>query len=92
MKWLFAIIVILATPAIAQKESLWVERFCQNNQAHMVTMLVDCLTDEYAIEFDFSKKWAEAIGQSLYYASQTYRKPGYSLSAKTSAVRNIYID
>lgn len=24
---------------------------------------VDCLTDDYAIEVDFSNKWAEAIGQ-----------------------------
>lgn len=35
---------------------------------------VDCLTKMYAIEFDFAPKWAEAIGQSLYYASQTNRK------------------
>jgi len=36
---------------------------------------VDCLTDEYAIEVDFSKKWAEAVGQSLYYAIMTEKKP-----------------
>ncbi len=36
---------------------------------------VDCLTDEYAIEVDFAKKWAEGIGQSLYYAHMTGRKP-----------------
>lgn len=36
---------------------------------------VDCLTDEYAIEVDFAKKWAEAIGQSLYYAQITGKKP-----------------
>ncbi len=36
---------------------------------------VDCLTDEYAIEIDFAKKWAEGIGQSLYYAHMTGRKP-----------------
>jgi len=27
---------------------------------------VDCLTEEYAIEFDFCSKWAEAVGQALY--------------------------
>ncbi len=37
---------------------------------------VDCLTDEYAIEFDFAGKWAEAIGQSLHYAKMTNKKPG----------------
>lgn len=36
---------------------------------------VDCLTDKYAIEFDFAHKWAEAIGQSLHYARMTGRAP-----------------
>jgi hypothetical protein len=36
---------------------------------------VDCLNDTYAIEVEFAKKWAEAAGQSLYYAAQTGRKP-----------------
>jgi hypothetical protein len=36
---------------------------------------VDCLTDEYAIEVDFAKKWAESVGQSLYYAEMTGKKP-----------------
>jgi len=40
---------------------------------------VDCLTDSYAIEVDFAKKWAEAVGQSLYYALMTHRKPGIGL-------------
>lgn len=35
---------------------------------------VDCLLDTHAIEVDFAQKWAEGIGQSLYYASQTARK------------------
>lgn len=35
---------------------------------------VDCLLDDYAIEVDFAQKWAESIGQSLYYASKTSRK------------------
>ncbi|MEA1892184.1 MAG: hypothetical protein U9N33_05665 [Campylobacterota bacterium] len=40
---------------------------------------VDCLTDEYAIEVDFAKKWAESIGQSLYYAHMTGNKPAVGL-------------
>ncbi len=40
---------------------------------------VDCLTDEYAIEFDFGPKWAESIGQALYYGIRTGRKPGVVL-------------
>ena len=44
---------------------------------------VDCLTDQYAIEFDFAKKWAEAIGQSLYYAEKTGKQPGIILIIPT---------
>lgn len=36
---------------------------------------VDCLTGEYAVEVEYAHKWAEAIGQSLYYARETGRKP-----------------
>ena len=37
---------------------------------------IDCLTNTHAIEADWSSKWAEAIGQAAYYASQTGLKPG----------------
>jgi len=40
---------------------------------------VDCLTKTYAIEFDFANKWAESIGQSLYYGTMTNRKAGVVL-------------
>lgn len=44
---------------------------------------VDCLTDEYAIEVDFAKKWAEGVGQSLYYAHITGRKPAIGFIMNT---------
>ena len=40
---------------------------------------VDCLTDEYAIEYDWAKKWAESIGQSLYYSKLTGKAPAVVL-------------
>jgi hypothetical protein len=40
---------------------------------------VDCLTEQYAVEFEFASNWAEAIGQSLYYAAMTDKKPGIVL-------------
>lgn len=40
---------------------------------------VDCLTNKHAIEYDFGKKWAEAIGQSLHYAMFTGRRAGVVL-------------
>ncbi|HHL33122.1 MAG TPA: hypothetical protein ENJ30_02015 [Desulfobulbaceae bacterium] len=39
----------------------------------------DCLTATHAIEFDFGPKWAEAIGQSLYYSLQTGKRAGIVL-------------
>lgn len=36
---------------------------------------VDCLTDKLAVEFDFAPKWAECIGQALYYGQKTNRTP-----------------
>ena len=43
---------------------------------------VDCLTDSHAVEFDWAKKWAESIGQSLYYALQTGKRAGVVLILK----------
>jgi hypothetical protein len=40
---------------------------------------IACLTDEYAVEVDYSEKWAESIGQSLYNATITNKKPGVLL-------------
>ena len=40
---------------------------------------VDCLTDEYAIEVDFAKKWAQSIGQSLFYGYMTGKKPAIAI-------------
>ena len=36
---------------------------------------VDCLTDKYAVEFDFANKWHESIGQALHYGLMTGKKP-----------------
>ena len=35
---------------------------------------VDCLTQTHAVEFDFAKKWAESIGQALYYQLLTGKR------------------
>lgn len=40
---------------------------------------VDCLTKEYAVEFDFASKWAESIGQALYYSELTGLNAGIVL-------------
>lgn len=40
---------------------------------------VDCMTATHAIEIDWCNKWAEGVGQSLYYARVTGKKPGLAL-------------
>lgn len=35
---------------------------------------VDCLLPNMAVEFDFANKWAECIGQAIYYGRQTNRQ------------------
>lgn len=51
----------------------------------------DILTDEYAIEVDFARKWGEAIGQSLNYGFQFNRKPGILLILEKPDDRKHYI-
>ncbi len=86
------LVLSCATPNIetgqaAQKkhpERWYQDKWCAEKQGVVEYVLpdrtrVDCLTDEYAIEHDFGRKWAEAVGQSLYYATQTGKKPGIVL-------------
>lgn len=35
---------------------------------------VDCITKNYAVEFDFVKKWAECFGQATHYGDLTGKK------------------
>ena len=81
-------LLILAKPqscnAKLHTEKHYVAAWCNARQGKTEVRLkdgtrVDCLTDTYAIEFDFAKKWAESIGQSLHYARLTGKKPGIVL-------------
>ena len=63
-----------------QKEDFYVTQWCDLEFGRKEAVLwdmtrVDCLTKDYAIEFDFANKWAESVGQSLYYAEMTKKKP-----------------
>ena len=66
------------------KEKRFVQEFCKGEIEVKLPdkTRVDCLTDEYAIEFDWAPKWAEGIGQSLYYAKMTGKKPAIALILK----------
>ena len=43
---------------------------------------IDCLTSDYTVEFDFAPKWAESMGQSLYYANMTNLKTKTIMASK----------
>lgn len=55
---------------------------------------VDCLTDTYAIEFDFCNKAYEAVGQSLHYALMTGKKPKivFILDSKYKQQQMVYVE
>lgn len=67
------------------KEADYVKAYCNGQVEYVLPdkTRVDCLTDEYAIEFDWGKKWAEGVGQSLYYANITGKKPAVALIIKS---------
>ena len=67
-----------------QNEAYYVNQWCTSDFGRKEAILwdmtrVDCLAKDYAIEFDFAKKWAESIGQSLYYSKMTGKKPAVDL-------------
>lgn len=79
--FLFSVFTSCATAPMAMHEADYVDLWCKGEIE--VTLKdgtrCDCLTDEYAIEYEFAPGWAEAIGQSLHYARMTGRKPGIVL-------------
>ncbi len=51
---------------------------------------VDCLTELHAVEFDFYNKWAESIGQALYYGFMTGKRPKVVLILENPKMQIIY--
>ena len=80
-----------------ENEAFYSDKFCKEmsgKSEHVLKDLsrVDCLTDTHAYEFDWADgmKVYEAIGQSLYYASETGKEPGiYLLIRKKNSEKHI---
>ena len=53
---------------------------------------VDCLLPEYAVELDFSYKWAECVGQAFYYGQKTHRTPACVLIIEDSEKDAVFIE
>jgi hypothetical protein len=80
-------VLLMSTTAQAKRlhpEKWYQTQWCQDNNGQVEVVLpdrtrCDCLTDTHAIEFDFGSKWAESIGQALYYSIQTGKRAGVVL-------------
>ena len=89
LKIIIVSIVISILPTITHAkhlnpESWYQENWCKRNNGVIEHILpdrtrVDCLTETHAIEMDFARKWAEAIGQSLHYSKMTGKRAGIVL-------------
>ena len=98
-KTVISLILIILFPAMVlakreHPERWYQEQWCKAHAGQVEVVLpggtrCDCLTDTHAIEFDFGNNWAEAVGQSSYYALQTGRKPGIVLILENMKDRNI---
>ena len=65
-------------------ESYYINQWCTSDFGRKEAVLwdmtrVDCLAKDYVVEFDFAKKWAESVGQAMYYAKMTGKKPAVVL-------------
>lgn len=98
MKLLHLLLIAALTAAFAKHlhhEHYYQERFCALVNGQLEYRLqdhtrVDCLTSNYAFEVDFGRKAYEAVGQALYYAMETGKKPGIVLIQETRS-DNAYI-
>lgn len=74
-----------AAPRSTKKtEKFYQNKWCAERSGQTEVRLddgtrVDCLTNEFAIEVEFAHKWAESVGQSLYYSIKTGKQPGVLL-------------
>ncbi|MBI5026613.1 MAG: hypothetical protein HZC12_07820 [Nitrospirae bacterium] len=81
---LFLFTVSIASAGHLYKEKDYQKAWCEKQGGILEYVLddgtrVDCLLPEVAVEFDFGNKWAESIGQALYYGIKTNRKAGVVL-------------
>jgi len=100
-KLLIALLILLSAVCCHAKrlhpEKYYQSRWCADRGGQTEVVLpdrtrCDCVTETHAIEFDFGQhKWAEAIGQSLYYGLQTGKKPGIVLILEHEKDRRYWI-
>ena len=82
----FAISILFSHANAIENEDYYNRQFCSEVSGQAEYKLpdrsrIDCLTDTHAYEADWADglKVYESIGQSLYYAAETGKKPGILL-------------
>lgn len=80
----FFLAALSASTAFAFPEKHYQEKWCAEQGGQVEVVLAegtraDCITATHAVEHDFGPKWAEAIGQALYYSLQTGKRAGIVL-------------
>jgi hypothetical protein len=100
-KTVILLILIILVPGMVlanrkHPERWYQEQWCAAHKGEIEVVLpdgtrCDCLTDTHAIEFDFGNNWAEALGQSAYYALQTERRAGIVLILENIKDRKYWI-
>jgi hypothetical protein len=86
-KFRFLLLLSLGLPftvSAKQSERYYQEKFAREIGGQVEVVMkdgtrCDILTATHAIEVDFARKWAEAIGQCLHYSSHTGKKPAVAL-------------
>jgi len=76
--------LVLGRELPSHNESYYVEKIAEKNDWEQEVVLwdgtrVDLVSDTRAWEVDWPVKWAEAIGQALYYVEVTVKEPGIIL-------------
>ncbi len=85
MRFLLVLIMLCTINSAAfcarqYSEKTYQKQWCNSKGGQLEYQLndktrVDCLTEKYAVEFDFANKWHECIGQALYYGQKTKKIP-----------------
>ena len=74
-------------------QKVWCDAHCGSMEVILPDKArVDCVTATHAIEFDFAPKWAESIGQALYYAKILKKVPGIVLIIENKNKDQKYIN
>lgn len=100
MRKIFIVMCIICTMPV-QAKHLYLEKdyqchWCNAKGGQLEYVLpdnarIDCLLPDKAVEVDFAAKWAECIGQALYYGNMTNKIPACLLIMENGAKDNKYL-